>query len=489
MHRVTATSDVHGVPDGTGTPEEADAGARTSRLPSALLATLLIAFLVLRSAAPVRDADTFWHLASGRQILHGGGLVGPDPLSPFTLSPWIRHAWLPDLGFHVLDALGGPSLLAVALPVMTAVTVVVLYRVLRTFGGRLLSCVLLALTFLTMTGSLSLRPQVLSFAGTAAVTGLWLVWARGGRSPWIAVPLTWVWACCHGLWLLSPVIGAAVLAGAALDRRSVRGLGRPALVVCATGVVGALTPVGPALLLAPLQVRAVAPYIQEWQSTSLTSLPMCALWAILLLDLLASLRLRRRPSFSHLALVTLSLLMGVTAARTVGIAGIIAACASMETLQRSLPLTREPWTRSELGQSVAASAVGVLLGGTLIWAAPQSVVGYPEAPFRTLQAAPAGTVVCAEYEVGSWLLWRHPGIVPSIDGRTEIYTAEQLEEARAFAGAAPGSLSPIREATGCRYAAVHTSGDAAAMLRKTYRQVEVDGELALYDLTTQSAAA
>ena len=63
-----------------------------------------------------------------------------------------------------------------------------------------------------------------------------------------------------------------------------------------------------------------------------------------------------------------------------------------------------------------------------------------------------GPCVCAEYEVGSWLLWRHPGMVPSIDGRTEIYTPGQLEEARALAGGAPGSLTPIREATGCRYA-------------------------------------
>ena len=471
------------MPTGLGVTGPATTTARLAKV----LSALVLGFLVLKAAAPVRDADTFWHIASGQLLRQDWTLIGPDPLSPFTQDPWIRHAWLADLVFGLLDDIGGPRLLAVLLPLMVALVVLVLYVVLRQTAGILLATVLLALAFLTMSGSVSLRPQVLSFAGTAAVTGLWLAWARGGRHVWWVVPITWVWACCHGLWLLSPVIGAAVVAGTMLDRRSVTGMLRPVLIVAASALAGAVTPVGPGLLLAPLQVRTIGPYIQEWQPDPLTSLPMCALWVILLLDLIASVRLRRLPPFSHLALVALALALGLTAARTVGIAGIIAACASIGTIQRSLPLTREPWTRSETRRSLAACLAGVLLGGAVIWGAPQAVAGYPGTPFRTLQTAPRGTVVCAEYEIGSWLLWLHPGIVPSMDGRTEIYAPEQLDQARALAAGDPGSITPIREATGCWYAAVRKNGDAAAMLDQNYRQVEGNGELALYDLTTPSA--
>ena len=42
--------------------------------------------------------------------------------------------------------------------------------------------------------------------------------ARRGRTPWWLVGLSWVWACCHGLWFLGPLVGLVVVVGLALDR-------------------------------------------------------------------------------------------------------------------------------------------------------------------------------------------------------------------------------------------------------------------------------
>ena len=299
-------------------------GTKASRLAKALSAVVL-GFLVAKSAAAVRDADTFWHVASGR-FRRDWTFVGPDPLSTFTKGPWIRHAWLGDLAFGVLDDVGGPRLLAVALPLMVALVVLVLYVVLRQTAGILVATLLLALAFLTMSGSISLRPQVISFAGTAAVAGLWLAWTRGVRHVWWVVPITWVWACCHGLWLISPVIGAAVVAGTVLDRRSFAGILRPALLVAASGLAGAVTPVGPRLLLAPLQVRPITQYIQEWQPDPWYSLPLLALWLLVALNVLGWVIGRSRPPIAHVALLLLALVLGLTAGRTVGQAGILAAC-------------------------------------------------------------------------------------------------------------------------------------------------------------------
>jgi hypothetical protein len=462
----------------------AAAATTTSRL-AKVLSALVLGFLVLKSAAPVRDADTFWHVASGRLLRQDWTLIGPDPLSPFTQTPWIRHAWLGDLAFGILGDLGGPRLLAVALPLMVALVVLVLYVVLRQTAGVLLATVLLGLAYLTMSGSVSLRPQVLSFAGTAAVTGVWLLWARGGRHLWWVVPITWVWACCHGLWLLSPVIGAAVVAGTVLDRRSFPGILRASLVVAASALAGAVTPVGPGLLLAPLQVRPIMAYIQEWQPDPWNSVPVLALWLLLAFTVLGWVVSRRRPPSAHVALLLLALVLGLTARRTVGEAGILAACTAAAALGPVMPAAPEPWDRRDLRRALASLGVGLVAAMGLIWSMPQAVTGYPPSGFSALSAAPKGTVVCTDYDAGSWLLWKHPGLVPTLDGRTELYTPAQLEATRALMNGAPSGERLIDD-TGCTYALVRT-GSAQAALAERHEQLEVLGPFALFRVDRDAA--
>jgi hypothetical protein len=230
----------------------------------------------------------------------------------------------------------------------------------------------------------------------------------------------------------------------------------------------------------------IAPFIQEWQPDPLTSLPLCALWAILILAVVACVRLRRPPPWTHLALVALALVLGLSAGRTVGIAGIIAACTLAGTIQKATPLDREAWSRSELLRTLVAGAIGVVLGAVLIVSDPRTVSGYPSAPFHALEATPAGTVVCTEYEAGSWLLWMHPGLVPTVDGRTEIYRPSQLRAARELANGSPGAYRSIRESSGCRYALVRTGGAAARLLGEQDQLLEANGELSLYELTSGS---
>jgi hypothetical protein len=451
-----------------------------------VLSAIVLGFLVAKSAGPVRDADTFWHVASGRLLRHSWSLVGPDPLSTFTGGPWVRHAWLADLAFAAMDDLGGPRLLALALPLMTALVVLVLYVALRQTAGILLATVLLALAFLAMSGSISLRPQVLSFAGAGAVTGLWLAWTRGRSHLWWVVPISWVWACCHGLWVLAPVIGAAVLLGTAIDRRSTAGLVKPALVVTASAVAGVCTPVGPELLLAPLQVRAITPYIQEWQPAPWYSLPLLALWLLLALNVLGWVLARRRPPVAHVLLLLLSVVLGVSAARTVGVAGILAACTAAGALGPIMPTPAEPWDRGDLRRALVAVGIGLVVAGAVIRATPHPVADYPATGFDALADAPPGTVVCTDYDAGSWLLWRHPGLVPTADGRTELYTPAQLDATLALMQGEPAGEQLIGD-TGCSYALVRT-GRAQAALAPRHEQVQVLGPFVLFRVDRGSSS-
>ena len=64
------------------------------------------------------------------------------------------------------------------------------------------------------------RPQL---ARTRALRGrsrpLVAVSTLRGAVPWAVVPLTWLWACVHGSWLLGVAAGGVLLAGAVADRR------------------------------------------------------------------------------------------------------------------------------------------------------------------------------------------------------------------------------------------------------------------------------
>ena len=69
--------------------------SRFDAVRDAAVPAVLLFVLVLRTAGAVSDPDTFWHLATGRQLTRGWAFTGPDPLSPFTTGTWVRHQWLP----------------------------------------------------------------------------------------------------------------------------------------------------------------------------------------------------------------------------------------------------------------------------------------------------------------------------------------------------------------------------------------------------------
>lgn len=418
---------------------------------------LLIAFLSLRTAAPLRDQDTFWHLASGRQLRGQWTFQGPDPFSDFTTDPWIRHAWLPDVGFALAQQSGGDRLVALLLPIMTSFVLIALYLALRSRGaGVLLSCVLLGIAFIGMSGSLSARPQVLSFGFTAAVTALWLHAADQRRPPWSVIPLTWFWASCHGLWVLSPLIGGAVSLGLLLARRDARLAIRCAAVVLASLVVAALTPVGPLLLATPFRVGEIAAYIEEWQPPEATSAPVVAV-IVLIGAVLLTWGIRRRPGTGGEIILLLACVpLAGTARRTVGVAAVIAVIVAARALQESLSVSPDAFRRTE----VAGLGLGAALGAAASWlvlAAGPATQGFPDGLSRQLAGLGDGTVVCNDYEAGSWLLWRHPGLRPVVDGRTELFTPEQLEAAVRRTTATEPWDTLVRS-TGCTAAVVSEAG-------------------------------
>jgi hypothetical protein len=394
-------------------------------------AAAVVAFLTARTAGAVRDQDTLWHVASGRDLLAGGSLVGADPFGVPSKAVWVRHQWLADMAFGAADGIGGLRLVAALLPAMTALTLLTLYLCLRTFSGRLVSLLLLVASFVGMSGSLAARPQVLSFLFLALVTWMWLRALELKRAPWLVIPVTWIWAMVHGLWVLSPVIGGVILVASLLSPDLRRIALRRSGVVLGSAVAGLLTPLGWHTITAVRQVNQVRPYIQEWSRSALGE-PAFTVTALLVL-LLAALLLRSGRStdvYVSWALLILAIALMMSARRTVGAGAIIAAMTAAPYLQAQLGRARETVAVRERVLVVAGALTGVAIAGVTIGRGPE-LIGLPELPAAVWGLEP-GERVCNEYDAGSWLLYAAPDSSPTIDGRLELYSPDQILAQRGF---------------------------------------------------------
>lgn len=177
--------------------------------------TLVAAAMALRR---LDDADTWWHLASGRWIVENGTVPVTDPFS-YTASghAWVNLQWLYDAVLYGLFRLGGPNLLVLAAAATYATAVWLLLRNVR------LSLAPPAAAWLTLAAVLIaeerffVRPEMASFLLLQAV--LWLLLTareHNGRRLWLLAPLMLVWANMHALFVVGLLcIGATVLSALA----------------------------------------------------------------------------------------------------------------------------------------------------------------------------------------------------------------------------------------------------------------------------------
>lgn len=201
----------------------------TDRAP--ILGALGVAGLAALSAVfPLLNFDIWWHLATGRYILNGGGIPRTDPFS-FTAGQvaWIDHEWLFQCMAHGLYLFGGTTaLIALRVVVVTTIALLVYFSVLRT---RLLpppAVALLLIPFLmTARARFLVRPGLLSLL--CLVLLLVVLFRRRSKPPgwrdlaWIPA-LFALWANVHAALIVGLIALGAFAAGrtlsALLDHRT-----------------------------------------------------------------------------------------------------------------------------------------------------------------------------------------------------------------------------------------------------------------------------
>jgi hypothetical protein len=396
------------------------------------LALFVVAATVKLGIRPVSDPDAWWHLKAGAYVLSHWRFNGPDPWVPFSSRPFVLTQWLPEVvaqkGYELF---GLPAVAWLRCAAILALISALVWAARQ--AAEAVPAIIAGLAGLIGAWeSLSERPQLISFVLLAVTVGAWWKTAGDLKPRWWLAPMTFLWACSHGMWGVGVLIGLTVIGGLALDRRldrrnAVRMLAVPALSI----VAAALTPVGPRLLLTPLEVSSnAAQFVQEWQPTDARNLFAAITLGMIALALLPWIRGTSARPWWQIALAGAAVVFTLAMFRTVVIGSIIATPLLASSLQEQrgrppTPLTRRG-TSAWLTLVAAAAIVAVPIAGAMA----QRPSGWPEGLRTQLAAIPAKTVVLNDYAAGGWLLWAEPQLAPVIDLRSEIYSMEYINDYR-----------------------------------------------------------
>ena len=249
------------------------------------------------------DPDVWWHLRAGSETLNHW-VIRSDTFS-FTKAgtPWIDHSWGSEVIMNLVyrgAGYGGLMLLTGLLAVVGAVFVY-----LMSSGGTYLRALVVLFASVTASVFWSPRPQMVTYAFTAALLFvLYLRRRRGVDMVWLVPPLMLVWANLHGGFAIGFLLLAGTIVGEAienltplddrghLDWRAVRKL--CAVFVVSIGAV-CVNPYGPRLLTVPFTTASdsFSQLIEEWKPPDLHQpafWPFAAMLVLLVVALGASAR-------------------------------------------------------------------------------------------------------------------------------------------------------------------------------------------------------
>jgi hypothetical protein len=394
------------------------------------LALFAVATTVKLGIRPVSDPDAWWHLKTGAYVLSNWRFNGPDPWVPFSSRPFVLTEWLPEVVAQQGYTLFGlPAVAWLRCAAMLGLISGLVWAARQ--AADAVPAIMAAVAGLIGTGgSLSERPQLVSFVLLAVTVGTWWKTAGDLRPRWWLAPMTFLWACSHGMWGVGILIGLAVIAGLTLDRRLDRRTAMRLLAVPALSVVAAaLTPVGPRLLLTPLEVSSnAAQFVQEWQPTDARNIFAAVTLGMIALALLPWIRGTSARPWWQIALAGTAVVCTLAMGRTIPLGSIMATPLLASALQEHRGHAATPPSRRGTSAWVGLVAAAAIVAVPIAGAVAQRPSGWPEGLRRQLAAIPAKTVVLNDFAAGGWLLWAEPQLTPVIDLRSEIYSIDYIRD-------------------------------------------------------------
>ena len=436
--------------------------------PLLVLVGTLVA-LVVNTARPLTNTDTYFHLRFGEEFLGPWSLRHPGSVSTFATRPWVPTQWLSEIVMARTEQWFGLAGLAFLSGLLEIALLVALYVVARRRADAWSAMPVTAVALWTMQYGLSMRPQVVSYLLVAVVTGAWLQTSDDRKVRWWLVPLVWLWAMLHGMWPVGLAISGVAVVGLALDRAPLPVVARAAGVTLASAVAAALTPIGPALYGAIAAVGSRRSYFVEWEQPTLVSWEALGLTVLVVVTLVGWWR-RGSLTWTEGVLLVLAVALAVWSRRTVPVAAAMLAPLAAGALQ-GLAGRRTPVDRRERRTVAVAVALAV---GVLAVAVPFTSADPPTQPSwadPALSALPAGTKVLDDWAFGGYLMWRHPQLDLMMHGYGDTFTTAELDRNQRLLALAPGWENDLHE-SGARVAVLRPSALSEVLADREHWVVE-----------------
>lgn len=466
----------------------------TRKLAVAILFTGLFAMAV---RAPL-DSDLWWHLQAGRVTVESGRPLQTDLFSHTREGArWINHSWLTQVVLFKLFDWFSHGGLALWVGVLVVATFVFVYVQME--GDAFARAFVAVLAATTSAVVWSARPQIVSLLFTAVVGyALYLLKWRGKNRLWVLPPLFVLWVNLHAGYTLGFLLIGCFLAGESLNHLIAHVIPGDDPVVSwkqLAVLLGAALLSAILLVLNPNTARmwaypwdtvaigSLRELIQEWQSPDFHPLyTQPFIW--MALALLASVGLSgRRIDGVDLVTVSAFAYTALLSARNIGPFAIVAAPVLSRRVATIIARVQaRPGVRVATGRAERSSACseprtcsravyGVL--NVVILALVVALAGWKVSlPLGRAfneqvqgETLPVGAVEWIErerpegrmfnrYRWGGYLIWRlWPEYQVFVDGRTDLYGDEVLEDYVEIATAGPRAME-LLEAYGVTWAVI-----------------------------------
>ena len=425
---------------------------RTPGLEALFVATFVL-FGFRLGARPIGDNSMFTHLRTGIDMVRTGAIPRSDPYS-YTAggTPWVVQSWLPEWTYGWAYKLAGDDLRLVVLEqaLLLAGLAWLMLRLART-GSPLRTAAAGVLVVGISAPFWSPRPLLFGLIAMALTVTV----VERRRTPWLLVPIVWLWVNSHGSFPLGLAWLGARAVGEALDwrawpRDAVRYIG-----AFAAGLaVAVLNPLGAKLLAFPFTLgdrREAFESIVEWVSPNFQDRPAVFVLLTVALLLLVRARLNWRDVIPSVAFVA----AGLLALRNLPVTAVVLA----PVLGRIL---RQPESRPSRPRPVAAPVVNDranrIVAVTIVVAFAAFALSVFSGRPLQVETYPVAAVSFLEREglleqphrvahfdfVGNYLELRYGERAQVfIDDRVDMYPTSVSRDYRTLLAARPGSLDVL----------------------------------------------
>ncbi|MGB9668925.1 MAG: hypothetical protein ACPL0B_00935 [Anaerolineales bacterium] len=448
--------------------------SRFSRL--VFWSTILLVFIM--AARISIDSDTWWHLRAGQWIFEHHHLPSTDPFS-YTRqnAEWKYPGWLVEVPMYWIYFQLGPGGLNLFTAMLVALTFGFVYQ--TASGNPLLRAFVIILSAIASAVYWSARPHLITLLFTSIMLYL-LEFAGRSRdkstNSWVLIGLPlmmWFWVNSHGGFLVGFIVWGIYLAGEVISTLTSKYIHWVAEKGCAeigegesrstsnnsikwflevgTGMflLSLINPLGIKIYFYPFQtvaIKSLQNYIQEWQTPNfhwISTQPF--IWVTILLFAALGFS-NKKIKITDFFIISIFFYLALIAGRNLALFAVVTPPIILKNLNE-VGLSRDtfPFFNQQSAKSFSPRTqnwinwgiFGVLLLGALVKVYTVFPAAVNEKAFRSqfpvdivghIKKLPVQGELFNSYNWGGYLLWALPERKVFIDGRTDLYNDEIINE-------------------------------------------------------------